>query len=118
MLRTIYLVAIAVSLSGCVATNVSEPIEIGHNKYQINYIAGDASDIAPKAQRFCRNKGFDYAELRDTFNNYDLTGNHTIFFCMHNGDTITQHSPTSRNDWVPRFSKKAATSRLLANTSG
>jgi hypothetical protein len=103
-MRTIYhAAAIALFSSGCVATNVSDPVEMGHNKYQINYIGGDASDIAPKAQRFCRSKGFDYAEMSDTVNNYDLTGNHTTFFCMHNGDTIT-HSPgnnTSSNERVP-----------------
>ena len=86
-------VALAVTLGGCVATNVSEPIEIGLNKYQVNHIGGDASDIAPAAQKFCRGKGFEYAQMTGTFNNYDLTGSHTVFFCMRKGDTIDYPAP-------------------------
>lgn len=76
--------------SGCAATNISEPIEMGNGKYQVNHILGNASDIAPKAQQFCRAKGYAYAEVTGTYNNADFTGNHTTFFCMNNGDTLTQ----------------------------
>lgn len=98
--RSIAVVAVVgagvIFLCSCVATNVSEPIQIGDDKYQVNHIGGDTSDIALKAQQFCRSKGFDYAEMNGTYNNDDLTGNHTTFFCMHKGDTITY--PPARNN--------------------
>jgi hypothetical protein len=72
-------------LVGCAST---EPYQTGQARYEMNG-SGSAGDSARSAQAFCRQRGYDFANIDPDFTEGLVLVRHTSFLCMHDGDTIT-----------------------------
>lgn len=70
---------IAISLAGCQGTG--EAVQMGKDKYRMTFWGPDNAG-PPKAQEFCKQRGFAYAEV-----SYAVA-NDMQFFCMNEGDRI------------------------------
>lgn len=82
-MRRIVLAAAVLTLAGC---STPPPVQVGKDKFAINHgMIGTEAALA-SMQPFCRQEGYDYAELVENIRGV------ATFFCMRNGDRLTSPS--------------------------
>ena len=77
------LIASSIFLGGCQTTKVA-PVQVGRDKFELSFGFEGSASAKKRAQKFCRDKGFDYAEVTWDLD-YELT-----FFCMRNGEKLNR----------------------------
>jgi hypothetical protein len=91
MVRLKWIPLILPLLAGC-AADFEHPVQTGQDRFTMY---GPEAEVAGRAQDFCHAKGFKYAQTYGS--HYDDYGQHTRFFCMRDGEVITDTSTVNLN---------------------